>query len=148
MAPPSGSPRWLVAGAAASVVVGVVAALLLVRRSEPAVSAPAPSAGEVVAEVEVQQATAVPEAFASPEAEAAPVVSAGALSGLRSMLGKARLFAQLASFGDRLELRSASCEDSQLAALLAEAREGLWQAGFRRVRCLAPHGQVVFERDL
>lgn len=147
MAPPSGSPRWLVGGAAASVVVGVAAAVLLVRRSEPAVSAPAQSEGEVLEEAEVQQATVAVEA-AAPEAEAAPVASAAALSGLRSMLGKARLFAQLAASGDRLELRSASCEDAQLAAFLAEAREGLWQAGFRRVRCLAPHGQVVFERDL
>lgn len=147
MAPPSGSSRWLVAGAAASVAVGAVAALLLARRPAPAASAPVQIEGEVLEEREAPPSSVAPEAV-TPEPAAAPVASAGALGGLRSMLGKARLFAQLASAGDRLELRSASCDDSQLPTLLAEARDALLQAGIRRVRCLEPHGQVVFERDL
>lgn len=147
MTPPPSSSRWLVAGAAASVAVGALAAVLLVRQGGTVAVAPEGQAGGVSEQREPAPPAVVSEVEA-PEPEAAPPVSAEALTGLRSMLGKARLFAQLASAGDRLELRSASCGDSQLPTLLAEARDSLWQAGIRRVRCLEPHGQVVFERDL
>jgi hypothetical protein len=153
MTPPPSSSRWLIAGAAASIAVGALAAVLLVRQGGAAAVVPEGQAGEVP-EQRGQRGqrepapAAVPSEVAAPEPVAAPPASAAALGGLRSMLGKARLFAQLASAGDRLELRSASCGDSQLPTLLAEARDSLWQAGIRRVRCLEPHGQVVFERDL
>lgn len=146
MAPAPSSSRWLVAGAAASIAVGALAAFLLVRRPPAAAPPPASEQGALEAPGEPEPSAIVAPAEATPVA--APPASSEALGGLRSMLGKARLFAQLASAGDRLELRSASCDDSQLPVLLAEAREALWQAGIRHVRCLEPHGQVVFERDL
>lgn len=139
-------PAWVVAGLGLAVAAGVAVAVLrggvASRADEPAAEEPAPVSAPLVTEAPAAQASAGP---------GTPVLatnSANAIGALRAALGKARVYAQLAPDGDRLELRSGSCEEARFTALLDEFRATLQQAGFRRVRCLQPHGQVVFERDL
>ena len=151
VAAPTMRSRWLLAGFAVAAGAGVAAAVLVASggRSAPSSSpAAAEPAGDTAALVVA--AAPAPAAPGGPSAEEGPALPQGAaaIAGLRRAMGKARVYAQLAPDGDRLELRSSSCEDARLSALLEEAKAPLQQSGFRRVRCLQPHGQVVFERDL
>lgn len=149
---PPGRGRWLALGLLLAVACGAGAAVALTRG--PQSSAPPAPASEGVDERAAEAAEPVGRpagarrGSAPASAPAQRPNPADAIGTLRRALSKARLFAQLAPDGEHLELRSASCDDSRLGALLDEAKEALVESGFRRVRCLQPHGQVVFERDL
>lgn len=156
-APPSGTaversgppPRalLLVGGAAAGI--GVLLAVLLTRGGAEATSPPAePGQAPAVETAPVIDETPLVAPVAVTPAKAAPVSQAAALEQLRSAFGKARLYSQISVAGDQLELRSSSCEEQQLGDLLERSRTMLAEAGLHRVRCLQPHGQVVFSREL
>jgi hypothetical protein len=155
-APPSGTalapaPRigwWLGGGAAALSL--IAAAALLTGDDEPAPTAGAAIEPELaVPEPAVRQALPRPALSSEPGPTPGGGVSqAIAVDELRRAFGKARLYSQLSLQGDQLELRSTSCDDPQLAQLLDQVIDRLKQSGLHRVRCLQPHGQVVFSRDL
>lgn len=157
-APPSGTaversgppPRalLLVGGAAAGL--GVILAVLLARGGAEA-TPPEPSAPSQAPAVEtapVIDETPLLAPVAVTPAKAAVVSQAAAVEQLRRAFGKARLYSQISVAGDQLELRSSACEDQQLGDLLEQSRTQLAESGLHRVRCLQPHGQVVFSREL
>jgi hypothetical protein len=156
-APPSGtsvetprlSPRLLGAGAAIALsAVAVVAAVATsggddVARPAAAAEPPPPAAPEAV-----RRPPAAPLPLPQPAVARGAANQAAAIEQLRRAFAKARLYSQISVQGADLELRSAACEDAQLAALLAQSRTALTESGLRSVRCLQPHGQVVFSREL
>lgn len=146
----SGIPkRALVLGGAAAVSLGVVAAVLLGAGKKEVVRA-TPGAGlESAAPTPVPLPRAQP--IAAPVAEQPQLRTgnpAAAVEQLRRAFGKARLYSQISVQGDLLELRSSSCGDRQLETLLTQVSAQLSESGLHRVRCLEPHGQVVFSREL
>lgn len=157
-APPSGTaversgspPRalLLVGGAAAGI--GVLLAVLLARGGAEATPtpSPAPSQAPEVEMVPVINETPVAAPVEVTPVKAAAVSQAAAVEQLRRAFGKARLYSQISVAGDQLELRSSACEDQQLGDLLERSRTQLAESGLHRVRCLQPHGQVVFSREL
>ncbi len=146
----SGIPkRFLVLGGAVAVSLGVATAVLLGAGENEGERA-APRAG-----VESETAPPAPIPRAQPIAE--PVAEqpqlrasdpAASVEQLRRAFGKARLYSQISVQGDQLELRSSACGDRQLEALLSQVSAQLTESGLHRVRCLEPHGQVVFSREL
>lgn len=147
----SGIPkRMLVLGGAVAVSLGVLAAVLLGAGQKKEVERAAPGTG-----VEGEPVTAAQIPRAQPIAP--PVVEqpqlrtgdpAAAVDQLRRAFAKARLYSQISVQGDQLELRSSACGDRQLETLLSQVSAQLAESGLHRVRCLEPHGQVVFSREL
>lgn len=111
---------------------------------------------------EVDQAEAAGPAPAAPPEGAArpartleipPAGPAGpdpraAAAELARALGRQRLWSSVQASGDRVEVRSGSCEDPEMGPMIDAARPALRDAGLTRLRCLAQSGAVVFERDL
>lgn len=158
-APPSGTaveragppPRvfWVIGAVAAAL--GVSLAVLLARGESQATTAEEPPPREPSPEVTTPfiDETPIVTAPVAPEVpQLAKVSQATAVEQLRRTFGKARLYSQISTVGDQLELRSAACDDQQLRDLLDQARTTLTESGLHRVRCLLPHGQVVFAREL
>ena len=157
-APPSGtaveasavSKRTLVMGGAVAASLGILAAVVLgaggrdeARKVEPAAS----PAQDSAAPVRIPRAApiAVPP-VAQPQLRMGD--QAAAVEQLRRAFGKARLYSQISIQGDQLELRSSACQDRQLIDVLSQSSAQLGESGLHRVRCLEPHGQVVFSREL
>jgi hypothetical protein len=129
-------------------VTGAIIAMILLLRSgdtkSPAGVPPATAEGSDDGTTQLAAPVAVE---APPRALSAEVNQTAAVEQLRRQFGKARLYSQISVVGDQLELRSTSCEDKQLVDRIEEARPLLTESGLRHVRCLQPHGQVVFSRD-
>lgn len=154
--PPSGtavearglSPKLL--GAGAAIALSALAVVLAVATSGN--DAPRPAATTEPTTAPEAPPPQRPAAPTPPLPQFAPTTTptsqAAAVDQLRRAFAKARLYSQISVQGDELELRSASCEDSQLSALLTQSRTALTESGLHRVRCLQPHGQVVFSREL
>lgn len=155
-APPSGTAlapeapswgRWVGVGVAVS----VAGAVLLFALGGDAPRERAPEVDEAPPQevAPIAATRPAPVAF-EPESGSAPTVvsQAVAIDQLRRAFGKARLYSQLSMQGDQLELRSAACDDPRLSELLDQVTATLHESGLRRVRCLQPHGQVVFSREL
>jgi hypothetical protein len=146
-----GGSSWLPWAIAAVLLAGGVAALALLFGGEEE-SKPAPAeVAEVATEVpeEEQQAPGVPAPKASePEKDSAKTE---ALETLQNNLNGANLWATVTIAGDddaAVSVRSASCDDAEIRPVLAEAGPGLKSLGFSSVRCLAEHGELIFETEL
>lgn len=140
-------PARMIAAGVAIALAALVVVLVSLGGDEPArpraaAPEPPPAAPEMV------QAVAPIAPVPVTEAASGAISQSSAVEQLRRAFGKARLYSQISVQGDELELRSASCDDSQLADLLTRSRAALTESGLRRVRCLQPHGQVVFSREL
>ncbi len=157
-APPSGTavapsrvaPRTFALVGAVALSAGVLAAVLIGmndRRKPPeAPVATAPSSA-----LPAPQLAVPPPRFTAPQVlqpAQVQVNPSGAVEQLRRAFAKARLYSQISVSGDVLELRSSACEDGQLVDLLDQSSATLTESGLHRVRCLQPHGQVVFTREL
>jgi hypothetical protein len=157
-APPSGtaveasgvSRRMLVMGGAVAASLGILAAVLLgadgqdeARKVEPAANPATESAAP--ARIPPAVPLAAPQ-VTQPQLRTGE--QAAAVEQLRRAFGKARLYSQISIQGDQLELRSSACQDRQLIELLSQSSARLGESGLHRVRCLEPHGQVVFSREL
>jgi hypothetical protein len=137
----------MLGGAAGAIVLVIVAWVAL--RGGRAVSMPTPTQAALASADEPAPTPTPAPVVAEPAREAATEVNqAAALDQLRREFGKARLYSQISVQGEQLELRSTSCSDSQLTGLLEQSRSLLTHSGLRHIRCLQPHGQVVFSRDL
>lgn len=147
---PSGvAPRTILLAGGVAAGIGILLAVLLTTGRGKAAAPPAlPQPTPVVA---TQTPAIAAPAVVAPVTTAPTVVvvtQAAALEQLRRAFAKARLYSQISVAGDQLELRSSSCEDHQLGDLLEQSRAQLAESGLHRVRCLQPHGQVVFTREL
>jgi hypothetical protein len=67
---------------------------------------------------------------------------------LQRALQRQRLWSTVEAYGDRVDIRSASCSEPEMTTMIDAARDPLRAAGLTRVRCLAQSGTVVLERDL
>lgn len=138
----------MAAGIAVVAAMGIAAAFSLgrggVAPARTALPQPEQSVGEIVTQI------AAPLPFEDPGSDsgAVPVTQTAALEQLRRAFAKARLYSQISVRGDEMELRSTSCGATELGELLEQSRSALSDSGIRRVRCLQPHGQVVFSRAL
>jgi hypothetical protein len=145
---PSSPSRQLIIGAAAGAVALALVAWVALRSGPTKAASPPATAGSASVEEPTPPAAAA-LVVAEPPRQAAEEVNQGAaIDQLRREFGKARLYSQISVEGEQLELRSNSCGDSQLVGLLEQARSLLTHSGLRHIRCLQPHGQVVFSRDL
>jgi len=105
----------------------------------------------------VQEPTAQPRGVQAPppniEAVRPPVTppppdpNATAAS-LEHALQRQRLWSTVEAYGNRVDIRSSSCAEAAMTAMIDAARDPLRAAGLTRVRCLAQSGVVVVERDL
>lgn len=115
------------------------------QKAPPAVTAAAmPTTAESPAPVP----SARPGSAAAPVAIAATPSPARAASALEASLRKARLWSTVEAVGNRLDIRSATCEDAQMIPTVDGARAQLAANGVGSVRCLERGGKVVFTRGL
>lgn len=130
-----------------AVVVGIAVLVYLgARDGDKPAAAPA-----VTEEPEPTAAPAEPAPVAEqPEAPAPPTgpdpVEVAAR--LERDLRKQRLWSTVSVVGDRVEVRSGSCNDAAMSPLLDGAAPALKAAGLTRLRCLEQSGRVVTDRDL
>ncbi|MGE0868958.1 MAG: hypothetical protein AB7P03_10355 [Kofleriaceae bacterium] len=107
----------------------------------------------VAAPTQPTRATATAPAAAEPEpgAEAptprAPDPNAVA-NELDRLLDKQRLWSTVEVVGTRIDVRSGSCNDPNMANQLDVAQDALRAAGLTKLRCVEQSGVVVLERDL
>ncbi len=73
---------------------------------------------------------------------------AAAAAGLERDLKRQRLWSTVTVTGNRVEVRSGSCEDPAMAPLLDAAVTDLKAAGIARMRCVEQGGRVVSDREL
>jgi hypothetical protein len=140
-------PRWALAGAALTLVFGAV--LWLATRESPARATDAGALADAEAfEEEDAEEEEEGEVALAPAPGAEPVEAATALRQLDEALRSERLWAKLRVAGALIEIESALCDDAAMWPAIAGVAEALHASGARAVRCLAPHGAVVFERDL
>jgi hypothetical protein len=69
-------------------------------------------------------------------------------AGLERDLKRQRLWSSVSVTGSRIDVRSGSCSDPAMVAVLDGAMSGLRAAGLTKLRCLEQSGQVVSDRDL
>jgi hypothetical protein len=67
---------------------------------------------------------------------------------LERALKRERLWSTVSIEGTRVDVRSGSCGDPQLAGIVDGSAAALKAAGLTRVRCLEQSGRVVTDRDL
>jgi hypothetical protein len=67
---------------------------------------------------------------------------------LERALKRERLWSTVSIEGTRVDVRSGSCADPQLAGIVDASAAALKAAGLTRVRCLEQSGRVVTDRDL
>lgn len=67
---------------------------------------------------------------------------------LERALKRERLWSTVSFDGNRVDVRSGSCSDPQMATILNATAASLKAAGLTRLRCLEQSGQVVTDRDL
>jgi hypothetical protein len=72
----------------------------------------------------------------------------GVASNFQATLRHLHLWSTVEVSGNRLDVRSGSCADPQLAPTIERARTSLHAAGLTRLRCVEESGHVVFDRDL
>ena len=101
----------------------------------PSVQAPVQATSPNIAETTQAAAPPAPD----PDATAAS---------LQRALQRQRLWSTVEAFGQRVDIRSSSCGEPAMTAMIDAAVEPLRAAGLTRVRCLAQSGAVVVERDL
>jgi hypothetical protein len=141
----------LVPIAATVLVTGGIIAFFATRRhdsSEPRDAAVA----EVLAPAEAAPPT-TPVASPSPtpplvRRQAAAPSPISAAADLEKQLRHVRLWSTVVPTGARVDIRSATCNDPNMAATIEAATAPLRTAGLTRLRCLEESGRVVFERDL
>jgi len=71
-----------------------------------------------------------------------------AAADLEKQLRHVRLWSTVVPTGSRVDVRSTTCADPNMAAAIEAARPPLRTAGLTKLRCLEESGRVVFERDL
>lgn len=76
----------------------------------------------------------------------APTPTAAAAD-LEKQLRRLRLWSTVQATGQRVDIRSATCNDPGMAAAIESASPPLRSAGLTKLRCLEESGRVVFERD-
>jgi len=145
---PWGAVAWLAGGAAAIVAVVVLWALLREDATPPGVGR-APTAESDEAEPAAEE-VAAPEAPAEgatkPTERPAADPLADAVIALDQALRAQRVWATVRRDGDVVVIESALCGDGAMSTVVAGA--GLREAGASLVRCVAPHGAVVWETGL
>jgi hypothetical protein len=85
-----------------------------------------------------------PEEPAAPAAPSAIDVAAN----LERALKRQRLWSTVSVIGARVDVRSGSCADPEMAPLLDGAAPSFKAAGLTKLRCLEQSGRVVTDRDL
>jgi hypothetical protein len=112
--------------------------------SKPAPEAPAaPAATTTTATREVAPAPAA--TFEPTTTKVDPASVAGELD---RALDRQRMWSTVEVVGTRIEVRSGSCGDPNMAAQLDAASEALRSAGLTKLRCVEQSGRVVMDRDL
>ncbi len=143
--------RWplfaVVAAVAAAVVLGIVLlgggneAPARTQQAQPTTQAEQPEA----------TTTATQPTFTDPqptaERPAGPDPNTLA-STLQQELKRQRLWATVTVSGNRVDVRSGSCEDPAMAPALDGAAAGFKAAGLTKLRCVEQSGRVVSDRDL
>jgi len=150
------SPVALFAGGVVALAAIVVGWLLLrpdqslARAAEvPEAEGEAESADEedvTAAEPAEPGARPVEPGAAEPAAAAAGPQLGDAVRVLDDQLRGERLWSKVRVDGDAIEIESSLCDDDAMKAVVDGA--GLAAAGASAVRCVAPHGTVVWERGL
>jgi len=133
-----------------AVAIGIVLFFAL-RKGDSSEAAPPPvqpAAGSDQTQVAQPQQANDPAALQDPTPTNSAPDQAPAVNALDRALKKERLWGTVTATGARVDVRSASCGDAQMAPLLQANAEALRGVGLTRVRCLEQSGAVVFERDL
>ena len=152
----SGSRTPLFAALGAGVVIAIVLAVVLggSGSSKPATAAtPGSAAADEDSDEPDQPAQAQPTLTDEPPGLSTPQVAPGtsareAAAQLDRELKRQRLWGTVTVFDSRVDVRSGSCDDKDMAPVIDAARSRLSGAGLTRLRCLSQSGAVVFERDL
>jgi hypothetical protein len=143
-------PMFAALGGAVLAIGGVV--YLAVRGDDrPSASAEAP-ASETEAEDPTNQLDdpprGGPEPFEPPSPGPATANPGAIANELRAALQRQRLWSTVTVIGDRVEVRSGSCGEPAMTAMLDDAAASFKAAGLTRLRCLEQSGRVVSDRDL
>ena len=101
---------------------------------------PIPIAPTTAAPPPVPDRPLVPRTASRPS----PITAAG---DLERQLRKLRLWSTVQAIANRVDVRSATCNDPAMASALDAATAPLQSAGLTKLRCLEESGRVVFERD-
>lgn len=134
-------------------VAGVIIAFFALRghgNASAEVPRDAPTVAEAAQPKPIAPTGAAPPAISSrplvprEASRPSPVTVAG---DLERQLRKLRLWSTVEATGNRVDVRSASCEDPAMASVLDAATAPLRSAGLTKLRCLEESGRVVFERD-
>lgn len=134
------------------IVIAAVVVWLALRGGEDAARATAPAPGEPVPAATAPPAARPPVVAATPPptAPAAPAAPdpRAVVSSLERSLDRQRLWSKVELDGARLFIRSAACDDPEMARAIDAATAALRGAGLTQLRCVAQSGAVVFQRDL
>lgn len=117
------------------------------RKPNESHAQPAPAPAET-APAQPAETAAAPEAAEPTAAAPAGPNASNVATNLEKALRKARLWSTVGVVGDHVDVRSGSCSDPQMTALLDGAAPSFKAAGLTRIRCLEQSGRVVTDRDL
>jgi hypothetical protein len=85
----------------------------------------------------------------APNTEPSPEqLASRAAQDLERTLKRKRLWSTVSIIGDKVDIRSGSCDDPAMTPVLDEAVPSLKAAGLTKMRCLEQSGRVVSDRDL
>ncbi len=136
----------------AIVVAGGIIAFFALRRHGSSADEPAPiSATAPIAQpAQPTTLTTPPPATAQPlvPRESPRPAPNTAVPELERALRSQRLWSTVQVFGDRVDLRSATCSDPAMLPTIEAAHAALRNAGLTRLRCLEESGVVVLDRFL
>lgn len=133
----------------AAVVVGIaVLAFWSTRSSDkrPAAATPVTEPAQP-APAQTEPALAQTDQAEAPQQPAGPDPASVAAS-LERTLRKQRLWSTVSVVGERVEVRSGSCEDPAMVPLIDASVPSFKAAGLTKLRCLEQSGRVVTDRDL
>ena len=150
--PRRGVPPWVVLGAVGLVLVVLVALALRggSKKTEAPPRAPPEPIPAVVANPQPRPPTVTTQTAAPTPAQAQVAVAdpRPAVAELKAALRAQRLWGAVEIVGQRVDVRSGSCADPAMRALIEAKKSMLHGAGLTNLRCVEQSGAVVFERDL
>jgi hypothetical protein len=135
---------------AALVVAGGIIWFFVSRKHTANAAAPAPAADTSGSAAAQPAAVVTPAPPTTPVATPTqPAVGADQVArNLESDLKKQRLWSTVSVTGDRVDIRSSSCNDAAMKSTVQPQLAAFHAAGLTKLRCLEQSGAVVFARDL
>lgn len=146
-----GSSVWLIVGISVVLAVGVG---FVLSRTNSSHTAKADTKTETVEPVTTPQTVQTPttplpsQTFDTTTTTPTGPTPQAVANEIDGQLKKQRLWGTVTVAGDRIDIRSGSCDDRAMVSVVDAKVAQLHAAGLTKLRCLSQSGGVVFERNL